>query len=226
MSAPAHHDSEGPDRLGRLRLVGRLFRRGPSPEERIGSVIDAHRQELDDQLARFEQTIDDLERREQLLSDSRASIERLLRLGSKDLDAREADIARLIAELTAREERLRDEEIEIANRRAEIGAVELRRARVEQHERALQEREARLAARERDAAAAERARAPRLAFVPGQAYRLLELDEDAVEDGAVTVDGERYEIARVGPSPLPRDERRCAYLVRGPWDLPPVGGSS
>jgi hypothetical protein len=42
----------------------------------------------------------------------------------------------------------------------------------------------------------------------------------------VEVDEEEYLVARVGPSPLPGDDRRCAYLVLGPRLDSPSGGSS
>jgi hypothetical protein len=219
------------------RGLRRLLHRGPTPEERLAALIDAHRSHLDEQRARFEQTVEDLERREQLLSDAKASVERLLRLGSRDLDAREADVARLLTEVAERDQRLREEEAELARRRSETGAVELRRLRIEQRERTLDERERTLEARERaleerartapepDSALEEPEAPPMLAFLPGPAYRLVELDEAAVSAREVVVDGETFEIARLGPSPLPGDNRRCAYLVRGLRE-PAPGGSS
>jgi hypothetical protein len=53
--------------------------------------------------------------------------------------------------------------------------------------------------------------------VPGDEYRLRELETDTLGPGAeVVVDDVGYTVARLGPSPLPGDERRCAYLVRRP----------
>ena len=47
-------------------------------------------------------------------------------------------------------------------------------------------------------------------------YRLVELSLTAPPaGGTIDVEGETYEIARYGPSPLPGDARRCLYLVRG-----------
>jgi hypothetical protein len=230
MSVPAHPEPDGTARRPwreRRSVVRRLLRRRPSPEERLEQLIDAHRRELDQQRTRFEQTIADLERRERLLSDARASVERLLRLGSRDLDAREADIARLIVELTEREERLRGEEADVTRRREEIGAVELRRLRVEQRERALDEREARVTAAEDERPHHGDAVAPTLAFVPGTSYRLVEIGErNLLVDGRVDLDGQLYEIARAGPSPLHGDRRRCVYLVRGPRTVSSPAGSS
>ena len=216
MISPAHEHS-APPRHATLR---RLFRRGRALEEKLALIVDAHLRQLEEQRDRFERTIADLERREQLLSDAKASVERLLRLGSRDLDAREADIARLIAELTEREQQTREREEEVARRRSETGAVELKRLLVEQRERALSEREEALAEKEHAVAEHEREAArppelaPALAFVPGSSYRLVELASEAtMPDGKVVVDGEPYDVVRVGPSPLPGDERRCAYLV-------------
>ena len=54
-----------------------------------------------------------------------------------------------------------------------------------------------------------------LLFVPSpQGYRLAEVDGPAPEPGAeVERDARRFTVTRVGPSPLPADERACAYLL-------------
>lgn len=46
-------------------------------------------------------------------------------------------------------------------------------------------------------------------------YELHERDGDAPARGSdVELDGEgRFQVAKVAPSPLPSDDRRCAYLV-------------
>ncbi len=46
-------------------------------------------------------------------------------------------------------------------------------------------------------------------------YQLFERDGEppAVGDD-VEVDEERFRVAKVAPSPLPRDQRQCAYLGR------------
>lgn len=209
----------GEDVSGIGGIVRRLRHTGPTPEERLGEVIEQHRRELEQQTRRFEETLADLERREQLLSDSRASVERLLRLGTKDLDARESDIARLLSDLTERESRLREQEEELARRRSELGAVELKRLTVEQRERALDAREERIVSGERTLGLTESTVAPQtetasLAFVPGTRYSLVELEPTPVEAGGVlVVDGVEYVVTRVGSSPLPGDERRCAFLL-------------
>lgn len=47
-------------------------------------------------------------------------------------------------------------------------------------------------------------------------YELVERDGDAPEPGSeVEVeDGTRFAVAKIGPSPLPQDDRPCAYLQR------------
>jgi len=191
-------------------------------------LLEARRRELEEHAARFAGKVEELERREQLLRDSRLSVERLLRLGSADLEERELELTQLIAELTEREAALRAQEAELARRRAEVGAVELRRAALERRERALERREAELAAREAELAACApaggasvppeaSAPAPVLLFVPGERYRLVEAVQPPLSPGdAVEVEGARYVVARTGPSPLPGDARRCAYLVGAP----------
>ena len=66
-------------------------------------------------------------------------------------------------------------------------------------------------------AAAGEPPSPALAFVPGASYRLVEVDRPGLEPGdSLEIDEEEYLVGRVGPSPLPGDGRRCAYLVLGP----------
>jgi len=48
-------------------------------------------------------------------------------------------------------------------------------------------------------------------------YELLERDGQPPEPGSeveVGEDGLRFTVAKVGPSPLPQDDRLCAYLLR------------
>jgi hypothetical protein len=194
-----------------------------TPEERLTELVEIRRQELDAHATRFEAAASELERREELVRDSRTSVERLLRFGTADLEGRESDLAELARELEAREARIRAEEEELARRRGELGAVELKRAAIEQREAALAAREARVVeieeVREADALAAETALvAPRelVAFVPGDRYRLVPLTSPPLAPGdRVEIDDEAFTVARFGPSPLPGDGRRCVYLVRG-----------
>ena len=205
----------------------RIFAQESDAERRLDSLLDERRRELEQQAVRLAETVETLERREQLLRDSRASLERLLRLGTSDLEAREADLLELMRDVSAREERVREEEAELARRRTEVGAVELRRAALERRERALDEREETLTDGGSDGAQPQALAAPALAFVPGEDYRLREVDAAPLAAGAtLTVDDVDYVVARVGPSPLPGDARRCAYLVRGPRGGSPARGSS
>jgi DNA repair exonuclease SbcCD ATPase subunit len=206
---------------------------GDLSEDQLEGLLTERRLELELQASALEDAIADLERRESLIRDSRASLERLLRLGTNDLDSRESELAELIRELTAREERLQEAEAELMRRRSELGAVELKRASVEQRERALAERELVLddhvSPSPEPAAAAP---APsydepvvELVFVPGDRYRLTEIEPTRLEPGARHAqDDAEYLVARTGPSPLPGDSRRCAYLVRAPRGS--SGGSS
>jgi hypothetical protein len=212
-------------------MRGILGSGGAPPEDGVEELLAERRVELEAQAVALEDAVADLERRESLLRDSRASLERLLRLGTSDLDSRESELAELIRELTAREERLRAEEAELTRRRSELGYVELKGAGVEERERAVEEREAALDERERrltEPGTTSRSgeSTVELAFVPGERYTLAHIDEAALEPGApLEVDGVGYLVSRVGPSPLPGDGRRCAYLVRGVRGAFPGDGS-
>jgi hypothetical protein len=215
---PQPSDEREPEEAeGFTALVRRIAAHGVTPEDRLERLLSERRRELEEHVARLEESAADLARREELLRDSRASLERLLRLGTSDLDHRELDLTRLVAELEAREQRLHEEQAELARRRGELGAVELKRASLEQRERALEERERTFGERaqpsvrdEPDAAET----AALLAFVPGARYRLVELDNVSAAPGeTIVIEGEDYVIARTGISPLPGDRRRCAYLL-------------
>ena len=187
------------------------------PEDRLDDLLLERRRELDTQFARLAETVTDLERREELVRDSRASVERVLRVGSNDLDSRESELAELARDMAAREERLRAGEAKLAQRRSELGAVELKREAVAHRERMLADRETQLAVREAELhdRASERSDVV-LVFVPGASYRLVEIQPTPLMPGeALELAGNGYEVARIGRSPLPGDARRCAYLVRG-----------
>ena len=66
-----------------------------------------------------------------------------------------------------------------------------------------------------------------LVFMPGERYRLVDVEAVELTTGyAFDVEGTTYAVARIGRSPLPGDERRCAYLVRGRDGLSEAGGNS
>ena len=187
-----------------------------TPEEQLENLLLSRRRGLEEQVARLHETVADLERREQLLRDSRASVERVLRVGTSELDLRESELASTTRAIANREEQLRAGEAEVARRRSELGAVELKREGVEQRERALADREGRLAEREAEVMTREQP-VPEvvvLAFVPGVSYRLIEIEPTPLPTGATfELEDAEYIAARIGPSPLPADERRCAYLI-------------
>jgi hypothetical protein len=221
-----HADNDEREDEPRGGLVRRVLAPGPSPEERLEKLLAQRRSELDEHAARLHESIAELERREELLRDSRASVERMLRLGTSDLDAREAELTSFLSELAERERRITQAEDELARRRQELGAVELKRASVEARERAAEAKEAELAelaaeleesaSRMRGADVRDEPTEVELVFVPGERYRLVEVDSTELTRGtSFAVDGDSFVVARIGPSPLPDDARRCAYLVRG-----------
>jgi hypothetical protein len=233
MTSPDQHESDDARRGG---LVRRVLSQGPSAEQRLEDLLAQRRSELEEHATRLRESIEELERREELLRDSRASVERMLRLGTSDLEAREAELTDFLAGLTEREVALTAAEEDLARRRQELGAVELKRAAVERRERALEARESDVEQREasveqREAAAVvdDQAVEVELVFLPGERYRLVDVEAVELTRGyAFDVEGVEYVVARIGRSPLPGDDRRCAYLVRGREDggLSPSDGSS
>lgn len=234
MTSPDNQNHDDETRGG---LVRRVLSPGSSPEERLEELLAQRRKELDEHAARLHESIAELERREELLRDSRASVERMLRMGTSELEAREAELTTFVSELTEREAELARSEEELARRRQELGAVELKRASVEGRERVVAAREEELAELEAtlDERASELARstlvpAPAevgVVFAPGARYRLVEIPETMLSTGgSYDLEGEAFVVARIGPSPLPGDARRCAYLVRGPRRVEPSPGGS
>jgi hypothetical protein len=221
---PAHRGSPSESTDGLGGFVRRVLTPGPSPEERLEELLAERRRELDAHAARFDASIADLERREELLRDSRASVERMLRMHTSDLEARESELTDFLRDVGERETRLAEAEADLAKRRGELGAVELRSAAVERRERAVTAREESIAAldAQRDAADSgpgfeepEAEESAQLAFVPGPEYRLVEIGGSGIARGETfELEGEEYDVTRTGPSPLPNDRRRCAYLMR------------
>ncbi len=226
MTSPdSSHDDER-----RGGLVRRMLAAGPNPEERLEELLAQRRQELDAHAEQLHASIAELERREELLRDSRTSVERMLRLGTSDLEAREEELAEYLRELTRRDTELAQAEEELGQRRQELGAVELKRAAVERRERALDAREAELAEREAAVAATptrERGGGARVR-ARGRRYVLVELDATSLSAGLeLEVGDDVFVVTRIGRSPLPGDTRRCAYLTRGPRGRDdPSSGSS
>jgi len=216
-------------------LVRRVLNPGPSAEKRLEELLAQRRAELEEHATRLRESIAELERREELLRDSRASVERMLRLGTSDLEAREAELTDFLTGLTERESALAAAEEDLARRRQELGAVELKRAAVERRERALEARATELEQletelEERAASAPSLSTDPvvvELVFMPGERYRLVDVEPVELTRGyAFDVEGVEYAVARIARSPLPGDDRRCAYLVRGRDGLGESAGSS
>ena len=216
-------------------LVRRVLNPGPSAEKRLEELLAQRRAELEEHATRLRESIAELERREELLRDSRASVERMLRLGTSDLEAREAELTDFLTGLTERESALAAAEEDLARRRQELGAVELKRAAVERRERALEARATELEQLEteleqRAASAPSLSTDPvvvELVFMPGERYRLVDVEPVELTRGyAFDVEGVEYAVARIARSPLPGDDRRCAYLVRGRDGLGESAGSS
>ena len=210
---------------------------GLSSEERLEALLAERRRELEEHARRLEDTVSDVARREENVRDARISVERVLRVGAADLEGRETELAELSHELQVREARIREDEAELARRRSELGAVELKRAAIELREQAVAARESEVSAREgeldargsdtSDAAIDDGAPSPVVLFVPGPAYGLTEIEHGVLRRGdPFELDGVAYLVGRVGQSPLPGDERRCAYLVLGPRRTTPSDGSS
>ena len=127
-----------PDDGFRHRLRG-LF--AATDDEAVEALITERGREIEAQTARLQTTIEGLERREEQAARLRSAVEEMLRLGSAELDERQAELTTYAVELREREARLQEREHEVAGRKQELGAVELRRAAVERREEAATERE-------------------------------------------------------------------------------------
>ena len=200
---------------------GACSRPAPNPEERLEELLAQRRRELDEHAEQLHASIAELERREELLRDSRASVERMLRLGTSDLEARETELTGYLRELTEREKVLADEAggSRAPATGARSGRAQARRGRAPRAGR----RSARGGARRARGSRPDRRRVRaepesiELAFVPGS-----ELRARGARGGrrwhsgwSSTSADETFVVARIGRSPLPGDSRRCAYLVRG-----------
>jgi len=213
-------------------------------DDALEALIEERGREIEEHTDQLQATISDLERREARTAQLRTAVEEMLRQGSAELDERHAALTQLSLDLAAREETIRGNERDIAVRKQELGAVELRRAAVERREAAASEREAeidRLAADldARELHLEEVVEAPAtsnlapLSPVPGDlsrfdgsvlllgdhtGYRMIDRPGAVVPIGTtIVVEGSESVVVRVGRSPLPDDRRGWAYLeVAGP----------
>jgi hypothetical protein len=216
---------------GPAGIVRRAFGHGPDPQQELERLLHERRAELEEYAARFEETARELARREERLRDERASVERLIRRSTAELEARDKELVEFERELETRAEGVAAAEEDVARRRSDLGAVELMRAALERRERAVETREAAVAEQEEAAASPEpepdtgAEQVVELFFVPGVEYRVIGVEGRTITQGTtLELEGEEFDVARIGRSPLPRDARRCAYLERGaPGE--PGGGS-
>lgn len=205
-------------------------------DDELEARITEKGREIEEHADQLQATISDLERREVRAAQLRTAVEEMLRQGSAELDERHTRLTQLSLDLAAREERIRADERDIAVRKQELGAVELRRAAVERREAVSSQREAeldRIAADlgERDVVERqERAsgslvsltRVPDsslpfegsvLLFGSPAGYRMIERPDVIVPVGAgIHTAGISYSVVRVGRSPLVGDRRCWAYL--------------
>jgi hypothetical protein len=114
----------------------------------VAALIAERGREIDERTEQLAATVADLEQREEQTRRLRAAVEEMLRHGSAELDDRHARLTELTAELGRRESAVTTAERELADRRQELGAVELRRAAVERREAVLDDRETACAGRE------------------------------------------------------------------------------
>ena len=209
--------SHDDDRRG--GIVRRVLSAGPNPEERLEELLAQRRRELDAHAEQLHASIAELERREELLRDSRASVERMLRLGTSDLEARETELTGYLRELTDAGEGARRERrgARTPTPGARSRRAQARRGRASRARR----RSARAEVAEREAAAPAvaigRSRSPSSSrSFRERNYALVELEAVELTPGLeLEVADETFVVARIGRSPLPGDSRRCAYLVRG-----------
>ena len=176
---------------------------------------------------RFEQEARSLdERRDALALLGRELGERELQV--EPLERRGVELDHRDGELSEREVRIVAEELAARRRSDELDG---RRERLAAREQELNAREARLLAEELslrrrlDELEARPARAhlegfdgdPErcVLFVPTvEGYRLVPLEVGPPRVGdRVELEGEAFDVLRVGPSPLPGDGRRCAFLA-------------
>jgi DNA repair exonuclease SbcCD ATPase subunit len=126
-------------------------------EDEVEQAIAVHAHELELRAAQLADTVADLERREERTRELRSAVEQMLRRGSAELDERHAELSELAGRLSGRESVVAETEVTLAERRRELGAVELRRAAVERREETLTDRERELGRREDEIAAREQA---------------------------------------------------------------------
>ncbi len=206
-------------------------------DDALEARIEEKGREIEEHTDQLQATISDLERRETRTGQLRSAVEEMLRQGSAELDERHAALTQLSLDLAAREEKVRADERDIAVRKQELGAVELRRAAVERREEVVAEREeeleriaSTLGERERQIAERQEENAGALVAFPtasddaarfdGNVLFLSDAGYRMVErPGATPLVGETVEVGtsvygviRTGRSPLVGDRRCWVYV--------------
>jgi hypothetical protein len=133
---------KGPDDRIRHRLKALFV--PTDGEDAVEALIIERGREIEERTEQLHATITDLERREEQTGRLRSAVEEMLRHGSAELDERHSELAALALELGTREEQVRAAERDVAVRKQELGAVELRSAAVERRAHAATEREEKL----------------------------------------------------------------------------------
>jgi hypothetical protein len=218
-----------------------LDRREEAAEERLRQLVERER-DLADQAARLEERERDLSAREQAAAEASGGLaEREARLDAlageveiraRRVEAEAAQTAALRRELAAQEASLSSRARALADTAEQARLLELRQSEVAVRETALEETRRSLEQARGELAGAVASASAGLAldtpatageathahvlFVPaGDAYRLVHADGGPPSAGeTVDADGVAYRVTRVGPSPLPGDPTRCAYLER------------
>jgi hypothetical protein len=195
----------------REQAIGDRERRLDERFEAEARILDERRDALallGRELAEREVKIESLEGRIVELDHRDAELaEREVRIVAEELTAR-----RRADELDGRRERLAGREQELNAREARLLAEELslRRRLDELAERPV------VSAGQRTAPPESGAEPERcVLFVPTvEGYRLVPLEVAPPRAGdRVELEGEAFDVLRVGPSPLPGDGRRCAFLA-------------
>jgi len=223
-----------PDERPRGRLRG-LF--APSDAaDAVAELVAERGRELEERSAEIRAVVQELEHREERARELHLKVEQILRDGAAELDLRHAELSVRSAELDTRETAVVQAEARVEERRRSLGAVELRAAAVERREEAVRLRDREL--EHRAAELAELARAldelgntlaaagpqperedEHVVLAADGRYHLAVRPGPAPKPGdVVELDDGPYRCIRVGGSPLPGDDRRCAVLEPVPAD--------
>jgi chromosome segregation ATPase len=218
-----------PDPQPRKRLRG-LFMPTDAADE-VANLLAEHGKELEERSAQIREAVVALEHREERARELHFRVEQVLRDGALELDLRQAELSNRSSELDAREAAVEQAHEKVESRRRALGAVELRAAAVERREDAVRLREQELERRAEELAQRARELEDSLASaVPVRDDEHVVITASGtyalrIRPGAAPSAGQLVEIGdatfvcvRVAASPLPGDDRRCAFLEEAPRD--------